>query len=198
MSTEKPLSLCPFVASLKKISLKFFIHVYSPRAEADNPLGSEFSYKHKLFVTLVTCCKFLPLNDFLTVFPYKSIRDQIWPCRKVGQGQPRVIIWTNYDGPKASMLHTKPQGHWPFGSGEEDFWRVFTIYGHRGLLGHVTQTPQTNFRSPIPLRLHMKFGFDWPSGFGEEEFWKWWTDNGQTRDHGYTISSPMSLKAQVS
>ena len=23
------------------------------------------------------------------------------------------------------MLHTKPQGHWPFGSGEEDFWRVF-------------------------------------------------------------------------
>ena len=25
------------------------------------------------------------------------------------------------------MLHTKPKGHWPFGSGEEDFWRVFTI-----------------------------------------------------------------------
>ena len=43
--------------------------------------------------------------------PYKSIRDQIWPCRKIGQGQPRVIIWTNYDGPKAPMLHTKPQGH---------------------------------------------------------------------------------------
>ena len=63
------------------------------------------------------------------------------------------------------MLHTKPQGHWPFGSGEEDFLRVFTIYG-RG--GHVTQTPRINFRSPIPLRLHMKFGFDWPSGFGED------------------------------
>ena len=27
----------------------------------------------------------------------------------------------NYDGPKAPMLHTKPQGHWPFGSEEEDF-----------------------------------------------------------------------------
>ena len=39
-----------------------FIHVYSP-------LGSEFLYKHKPFVTLVICCKFLPLNDFLTVFP---------------------------------------------------------------------------------------------------------------------------------
>ena len=38
------------------------------------------------------------------------------------------------------MLHTKPSGHWPFGSWEEDFWRVFTIYGCGGHLGHVTQT----------------------------------------------------------
>ena len=66
------------------------------------------------------------------------------------------------------MLHTKPQGQWPFGSGEEDFLRVFTTHGRGGHLGHVTQTPRTNFRSPFPLRLHMKFGFDWPSGFGED------------------------------
>ena len=75
---RKALSLCPFVASFKKISLKsdfmyiifhVFIHVYIPRARADNPLGSEFLYKHKPFVTLVICCKFLPLNVFLTVFP---------------------------------------------------------------------------------------------------------------------------------
>ena len=80
------------------------------------------------------------------------------------------------------MLHTKPQGHWPFGSGEEDFWRVFTIYGRGGHLGHVTQTPRTNFCFPIPSRFHMKFGFDWPSGFGEEDLWKWWTDNGRMDD----------------
>ena len=42
-------------------------------------------------------------------------------------------------GPK---LHTKAQGHWPFGSGEEDFWRVFTIYKLGGHLGHVTQMPE--------------------------------------------------------
>ena len=66
------------------------------------------------------------------------------------------------------MLHTKPQGHWPFGSGEKDVLRVFNIYWRGGHLGHVTQTPQTNFRSPIPLRLHMKFGFERPSGFGED------------------------------
>ena len=36
------------------------------------------------------------------------------------------------------MLHTKFQGHRPFGSGEEDFFKIFTIYGHGGLLDHVT------------------------------------------------------------
>ena len=66
------------------------------------------------------------------------------------------------------MLHTKPQDHCPFGSGE-DFLRVFTVYGRGSHLGHVTQTPRTNFCSPIPLRLHMKFGFDRPSGFGKED-----------------------------
>ena len=30
----------------------------------------------------------------LPFFPYKSMRGQIWPCRKIVQGQLRVIIWT--------------------------------------------------------------------------------------------------------
>ena len=38
------------------------------------------------------------------------------------------------------ILHTKFQGHRPFGSGEEDFLKAFTIYGHGGHLGHVTRT----------------------------------------------------------
>ena len=66
------------------------------------------------------------------------------------------------------MLHTNFQGHPPFGYGEEDFFKVFTIYGHGGHFGHVTWTAWTNFRSPIPWRLHMKFDFDWPSGFWED------------------------------
>ena len=75
---RQALSLCPFVASLKKNTFEVwfytsffhvFIHVYSPGAGADNPFGSEFLYKHKPFVTLLICCKFPPLNDFLTVFP---------------------------------------------------------------------------------------------------------------------------------
>ena len=95
------------------------------------------------------------------------------------------------------MLHTKLQGHWPFSSGE-DFSRVFTIWAWPPPWScDPDPANKTNFRSPDPWRLHMKFGFDWPSGFGEENLRKWWTD-GRPTDHGYTISSPMSLKAQVS
>ena len=35
------------------------------------------------------------------------------------------------------MLHAKLQDHWISGSGVEDFFKVFTIYGHCGKLGHV-------------------------------------------------------------
>ena len=36
------------------------------------------------------------------------------------------------------MLHTKFRENRPAGSGEEDFLRVFTIYGRGSHLGHVT------------------------------------------------------------
>ena len=55
-------------------------------------------------------------------FSYKCIRNQIWPCHKVGQCQSRTIICANLVGPASPMLHTKrdtkSQGHWPFGSRE--------------------------------------------------------------------------------
>ena len=39
----------------------------------------------------------------------------------IGQGQPRIIIWTHLVGPASSMLHTKSKGHRPSGS----IWRRF-------------------------------------------------------------------------
>ena len=68
------------------------------------------------------------------------------------------------------MLHTK----W---KSARRFWRrryfkVFTIYGRGGHLGHMTWTIYTNYRSPFPRRLHIKFGFDWPSRFGGEDVLK--------------------------
>ena len=47
------------------------------------------------------------------------------------------------------MLHTKFRGNRPAGSGEEDFLRVFTIYGRGGHLGHVTLMPRTKL-FPLP------------------------------------------------
>ena len=67
------------------------------------------------------------------------------------------------------MPHAKFQDHRTSGSGEEDFLKVFTIYGHGGHLGIVTWTIYTKFCSPFPRRLHIKFSFDWPSGFRGED-----------------------------
>ena len=67
------------------------------------------------------------------------------------------------------MLHAKFQDHRTYGSGEDDFFKVYTIYGHGGHLCHVTWTIYINFLSHCPRRHHMKFGIDWPSGFREED-----------------------------
>ena len=79
------------------------------------------------------------------------------------------------------MLHTKFQGHQPFGSGEEDFLKLFTIYGHGGHLGQ----DRFNKRS---FKLHMKF--DIGPVVSEEKMFKecgWQTDDRQTDNGGLPI-----------
>ena len=97
--------------------------------------------------------------------------------------------------PESPVLHTKPQGHWPFGSGE-DFWRVFTIYGCGGYLGHVTQIPQTNFHSPIPL-IEAKFYVESPWD-GETKVWSnglgHMTKLATMRIYGKNLKKPSSLE----
>ena len=63
------------------------------------------------------------------------------------------------------MLHTKFRENRPTGSGEEDFRRVFTIYGHGGHLGHVTGIMLTNFHFLVPESFHTKFSSEWLSSF---------------------------------
>ena len=48
------------------------------------------------------------------------------------------------------MMHSKFQGHPLIGSEEEDFFKVFTIYGRRGHIGHVNKTTGTTFHSSHP------------------------------------------------
>ena len=53
------------------------------------------------------------------------------------------------------MLHTKFRGNRPAGSGE-DFWMVFTIYGHGGHLGHVTSIMLSDFHFLVPENFYKK------------------------------------------
>ena len=63
------------------------------------------------------------------------------------------------------MLHTKFRGNWPAGFGEEDFLRVFTIYGRGSHLGHVTSIMLINFPFLVPESFHAKFDSEWLSSF---------------------------------
>ena len=69
MSTERPYHFAHLLQVSKipfEVYIYFFhafVHVYRPGVGVDNPLGSNFLYQHKPFVTLLICCKFLPLND---------------------------------------------------------------------------------------------------------------------------------------
>ena len=58
------------------------------------------------------------------------------------------------------MLHTKFRGNRPPGSTEEDFRRIFIIYGRDGHLGHVTSIMLSDFHFLVPESYHTKFGSD--------------------------------------
>ena len=62
------------------------------------------------------------------------------------------------------MLHTKFHGNLPAGSGE-DFYRVSTIYGHGGHLGHVTSIMSSDSHFLVLESFHKKFGSDRHSSF---------------------------------
>ena len=63
------------------------------------------------------------------------------------------------------MLHTKFRENRPAGSGEEDFLRIFTIYGHGRHLDHVTSIMSSDFHFLVPESFHTKFSSEWPSSF---------------------------------
>ena len=139
-------------------------------------------------------------NPCFHFFPLKSQCDQSWPCRKIGQGQPKVMIYINCDGPVPDAtyqvsLKSSHRFQW------RSFIKVFTIYGHGSHLGHVTWTIYANLNSPFLRMLHMKFSIDWARGFRGEDLWKVWTTTTtvtMTVEHGHPISSPFEPSAQVS
>ena len=77
MTTERPL-LFAHMLQVSKWSLRnlilytffnYFIHVYSPEARADKPLGSKFWCQQKALTTSTICCKKISLNsDFIHIY----------------------------------------------------------------------------------------------------------------------------------
>ena len=63
------------------------------------------------------------------------------------------------------MLNTKFRRNRPAGSTEEDFRRIFTIYGRIGHLGHLTSVMSSDFNFLVPESFHTKFGSDRHSSF---------------------------------
>ena len=63
------------------------------------------------------------------------------------------------------MLNTKFRGNRVACSTEEDFRRIFTIYGRVGHLGHVTSIMLSDFHLLVPESFHTKFGSDRHSSF---------------------------------
>ena len=76
----------------------------------------------------VSGCNTFQNTHCFQLFTCKSLCFQNYPCRNIGQGHPRVIILTNYDGLESPILHTKFCGNWPTGSREEYFWSFFFTY----------------------------------------------------------------------
>ena len=67
------------------------------------------------------------------------------------------------------MLHTKFQGHWSIGSGQEDFLSFLPYMGMAAMFftiyGHVTQLICINFHSYSPSSFHMNFSSKSPNCF---------------------------------
>ena len=63
-----------------------------------------------------------------------DIGDPICLCSKIGQGQPRVIIYRNFAGLESLMLHAKFQDHRTSGSGEEYFNGFYHYMGMAAIL----------------------------------------------------------------
>ena len=70
-----------------------------------------------------------PVNAHLISDPTVSTKTS-----KIGQGQPRVIIYINFVELESPMLHAKFQDHRTFVSGEEDFLRFLPYMGMATIL----------------------------------------------------------------
>ena len=102
---------------------------------------------------------------------YKCIGKQTWPCRKKVKCQRTTILLATLADFSSPMICAKIQPQGILGSGEEDFKKIFTIYGHGGHLGQRTVIILAIFCFPTQRWLHMKFEQNWLRAFRGEVVW---------------------------
>ena len=187
---------------LRKAS--FFAHVNGLGPRLSNDLDLKYSHT---FINSISCLH-LPMfklqaaivseKSIVFTFSYRKAYNQIWPCRKISQGHSSVIIWTNYDGQQSPIIHTKFCVNRSTGSGKEEFWMIFTIWGHYCHLGHLTQMPRSKLSFPLPKEAPHKIRLWLAKWFQRRRCLKLLTTTDGRRtttpDHKYNISSPMSLR----
>ena len=131
-------------------------------------------------------------------FPLKSLCNQNWPCHKIGQGQPKVMIYINYHGPESLMLHNKFHWNCSTGSREEDSFMFFY---------HIWAWPPSwscdldhfyKLLFPLPKDAPHEVWLWLAQRFQRRRSLKMWTDDGRTPEHGHPISSPCEPSVQVS
>ena len=106
------LSFWPFVASLKKsllslilfIFLNVFMHVYSPRPGADNPLVTKFWRQQKAQITLTISSKFQ--NDLFAFWFYTHLL--IILHMYIAPGQEQTNPWGNNFDVNIKLLPLRP------------------------------------------------------------------------------------------
>ena len=98
-----------------------------------------------------------PVNAHLIYGPTVSTKTS-----KIGQGQPRVIIYINFVELESPMLRAKIQDHRTSGSEKKilkSFYHIWAWWPSWSCIIYI------NFLSNFLGKLHIKFGLDLPSGF---------------------------------
>ena len=123
----------------EKIQFEFlYVHDLGPRSRNDLDL----QYSH-IFIYSIRCLLQLTFRSLAAIvsekstvfiFSYRKALATKFDLAKIGQGQPRVIIYTNYVELEFPMLHAKFQDHRTSGSGEEDFLRFLPYMGMAAIL----------------------------------------------------------------
>ena len=111
------------------------ISMYTAPGQGRQPPGVKFFSININFLSIcILSASFLHFIPFYYFFPFECITELSLPCRKIGQGHCRVMIYINFVELHCLLLHAKFQNHRPSESGEEDFQRFLLFIAMAAIL----------------------------------------------------------------